>query len=68
MPIWLFKLLAYATFNQEWKSAATLMAYYDKFGEEGSPAEANQLLGQPTTTLADWCAQQKTNPTPPTPK
>lgn len=67
MPIWLFKLLAYVTFNKEWKSVASLMAYYDKFGEEGSPAEANHLLGQPTTTLTTWFAQQKANQTPSSP-
>jgi uncharacterized protein YbjT (DUF2867 family) len=65
MPIWLFKLLAYATFNTEWKSVASLMTYYDKFGEEGSPAEANKLLGQPTTTLAAWSKQSQTSTSAP---
>ena len=33
---------------------AELMAYFEKVGEMGDPAEANQLLGAPLTTLAAW--------------
>jgi len=42
------------TFNTEWKSMSTLMRHYEKWGEDGSPEEANRLLGAPTITLNDW--------------
>ena len=29
--------------------------YSEKVAEEGDPAEANALLGAPTTTLEQWC-------------
>jgi uncharacterized protein YbjT (DUF2867 family) len=44
-------------FNSEWKSMATLMKHYEKYGEDGSPEEANRLLGAPQLTLQKWCEQ-----------
>lgn len=44
------------TFNTEWKSMATLMRHYEKWGEDGSPEEANRLLGAPRVTLKEWLA------------
>jgi hypothetical protein len=38
---------------------AELMAYFQQAGEPGDPAEADVLLGAPTTTLEAWIAQQK---------
>jgi uncharacterized protein YbjT (DUF2867 family) len=60
MPIWLAKLLGIVTRNEMLKFAAGMMAYFDKVGELGDPTEANDLLGAPTTTLADWIRQQQT--------
>ena len=48
-------ILGALTFNTEWKSMATLMEHYERHGEDGSPEEANRLLGRPTTTLKKWC-------------
>lgn len=42
------------TFNTKWKSMATLMRHYEKWGEDGSPEEANRLLGAPRVTLSKW--------------
>jgi uncharacterized protein YbjT (DUF2867 family) len=47
------------TFNPEWTGMATLMQHYERWGEDGSPEEANRLLGAPTTRLQDWCEKQK---------
>lgn len=33
---------------------AEMMASFDAVGELGDPAEANAILGAPTTTLAQW--------------
>lgn len=45
------------TFNTGWKSMATLMKHYENWGEDGSPEEANRLLGAPKVTLREWLAQ-----------
>ena len=36
-----------------------MMAYFDQAGEGGDPAEANRLLGGPSTTLDEWLAEHK---------
>lgn len=36
-----------------------IMRYFSKVQETGDPAEANELLGAPTTTLEQWCAAQR---------
>jgi hypothetical protein len=38
---------------------AEMMAYFEKVGEPGDPAEANQLLGAPETTLDQWITQHR---------
>ncbi len=42
------------TFNVEWKGMAVLMKHYENWGEDGSPEEANRLLGAPRVTLQEW--------------
>jgi hypothetical protein len=59
MPIWLVKLLAAIAHNQELKSAGELMAYFDKVGEGSNLANANRMLGTPTTTLDNWLERRK---------
>ena len=59
MPIWLAKVIATVTRNEQLKFAATLFAFFDKAGEMGDPTEANQLLGAPTTTLDAWIEERK---------
>jgi NADH dehydrogenase len=59
MPIWLAKLMGIITRNEGLKFASGLMAYFDKVGELGDPAEANRLLGAPTTTLPLWMERRK---------
>ncbi len=51
----LLYLLGALSFNTEWKSMATLMVHYERHGEDGSPEEANRLLGAPEIGLEDWC-------------
>jgi uncharacterized protein YbjT (DUF2867 family) len=59
MPIWSAKVMAVLTRNQGLKFAGDLMAYFDKMGEMGDPAEANHLLGAPRITLDDWMKQRQ---------
>ncbi len=52
-------LLGTLTFNTEWKSMATLMTHYEKWGEDGTPEEANRLLGAPKISLKEWCESKR---------
>jgi len=54
-------VLGLLTFNTEWKSMATLMGHYERHGEDGSPDEANRLLGAPKITLKEWCEKNKSS-------
>ncbi len=59
MPVDTARAIAKSTGNQMLGFFAELMAYFDQVGEMGDPAEANQLLGAPTTTLDAWIEQRK---------
>ena len=59
MPIWLLSLIGKVSFNRDLQFIAELMRFFDKVGEGGDPAEANELLGAPTTTLEQWCEAQR---------
>jgi NADH dehydrogenase len=59
MPIWLAKVMGTLTGNKTLKFAAGLMDYFDKIGEMGDPAETNEILGGPTTTLDAWIKQRQ---------
>jgi uncharacterized protein YbjT (DUF2867 family) len=50
----MLSILGALSFNTEWKSISTLMGHYERHGEDGSPEEANRLLGAPTITLKEW--------------
>ena len=58
MPIEMARSVADSTGNKMLGFFTELMAYFQKVGETGDPAEANEILGAPTTTLAEWIAQR----------
>ena len=59
VPIWLMRLIGRLTFDVEARQAARWMSFYERVGDDyGDPAEANALLGAPTTTLRQWCKNQ----------
>jgi uncharacterized protein YbjT (DUF2867 family) len=62
MPIAAARATAQSTGNQMLGYFAELMAYFEKVGEMGDPAEANRLLGAPATTLDDWFAELAAEP------
>ncbi|MBI5943380.1 MAG: NAD(P)H-binding protein [Chloroflexi bacterium] len=51
-------LMGTLTFNTEWKSMSTLMGHYERWGEDGSPEEANRLLGAPQINVREWVAKK----------
>lgn len=59
VPIWLVSLMGKVSFNSELKFIAELMRFFEKTDEGGNPAEANKLLGTPTTTLEQWCENRR---------
>jgi uncharacterized protein YbjT (DUF2867 family) len=59
MSTQMLAVLGALTFNTEWKGMAVLMKHYENWGEDGSPDEANRLLGAPTTTLKEWCEKNR---------
>lgn len=61
MKLWQAQLIAKWTGRKELADATRLIAYFDKVGELGDPAEANELLGAPSITLDEWCLMQKNN-------
>ena len=58
IPLWLLSLGATLTRSASLKDEAQFMKYMEQVQEVGSPDEANQLLGTPATTLAEWCQAQ----------
>ena len=58
MPFWLVNLLAAFTRSPELKSVGAMMSYFEKVGELGDPAEANDLLGAPEVTLGRWLERE----------
>lgn len=59
VPIDAARGMAAASGNEMLQYFAEIMAYFDQAGELGDPAEANQLLGAPTTTLDAWIQGRK---------
>ncbi len=49
------RLIARLTFRAGLLEATRLIAYFDRVGEPGDPAETNALYGAPATTLETWC-------------
>lgn len=62
LPIWLARLSAILTGNEERRFGVALMAYFEKVGEPGDPTEANRLLGAPSITLDDWLTEYQPMP------
>jgi uncharacterized protein YbjT (DUF2867 family) len=58
LPVAAARAQAEASGNQMLGFMADMMAYFDEAGELGDPAEANRILGGPTTTIAQWLASR----------
>jgi hypothetical protein len=60
LKVWQARLIAKLTRNPTFGAAAALIGYFDTTEEHGDPAEADALLGAPTTTLDEWIRRQRT--------
>lgn len=54
LPIWMASLMATLFRVQDLAEALPFIRYAERVREEGDPAEANALLGAPTTTIEEW--------------
>jgi uncharacterized protein YbjT (DUF2867 family) len=57
--VWLGRVLPRTPRRTELKDALPYFRYWETVHEGGDPTEANTLLGAPTTTLEQWCQQEK---------
>ncbi len=63
IPFWMASLIASLSRDKTLQAALPFFRYSEKVSEAGDPAEANALLGAPTTTLEQWCRQHATRDT-----
>ena len=59
MPLWSMRILDRTVQRGQLRGTSGLMRALQQSGERGDPTEANQLLGAPSTTLAEWCRQRQ---------
>jgi uncharacterized protein YbjT (DUF2867 family) len=58
VPFWLLRLVARIQGNELMQRGVEMVAYLERVGERGDPAEADALLGAPQTTLDRWLRWQ----------
>ena len=64
VPFWMLTLIAaFPGRTKLRRIGLPLMRYFSNVKERGDSAEADTLLGKPTTTLAQWCGARKAQPT-----
>ncbi len=59
ISFFMLRVMAFVFRKPEMKSVIPLMSYFIKTPEHGDPAEANRILGEPTTSIAEWATEQK---------
>lgn len=59
MPIWLMRLMALFSKDQQLKGAVEMMAYFEKVGEGSRAPQAGCVLGTPQTSLERWFELRK---------
>jgi uncharacterized protein YbjT (DUF2867 family) len=56
--LWVLSVVAALAHARTLKAVVALMRYFDGQPEHGDPAEADRILGAPTTTLEAWCQER----------
>ena len=59
IPLWVMSVLDTLFLGKQMRRTVQMMQVLQHYGEFGDPSEANRLLGAPTTTLREWCEQQR---------
>ena len=58
VPLFFLGIMARLTRNALLGDVTRLMRYFERAREGGDPTETNALLGAPSTTLEEWCAER----------
>ena len=58
IPFWMASIIAGLSRDKTLQAVLPFFRYSEAVAEAGDPAEANALLGAPTTTLEQWCKLQ----------
>ena len=59
LPLWFMRMIDTMFLHRKLHDTLQLMALMQQVGERGDRAEANRVLGAATTTLRQWCEQQR---------
>lgn len=59
IPTGMLKFIGFITGNKELREIAAMFKYFETTKEEGSPEEANLLLGKPIISLDNWLKSLK---------
>ena len=59
VPFWFANILALLINKPDFKFFISIMKYFETHSEEGDPAEANEMLGKPQTTIGDFASNYK---------
>jgi hypothetical protein len=62
VPFWLAWTIDILGRQADLHAALPILRYAETVGKEEDPAEANALLGAPTTTLEEWSRKQVIGP------
>jgi hypothetical protein len=59
IPFWMLQVMALMPGGRELRRVGLpLMRYFSRVPETGDPAEADAMLGAPSTTVQAWCRQR----------
>ena len=59
MPLWFMSIVDALFMRGQLRSTIQLMRVMQRVGERGDPADTNEVLGAPSTTLPQWCERQR---------
>ena len=59
LPLWFMRMIDTMFLQRKLHDTLKLMALMGRVGERGDPTETNRVLGAATTTLRQWCEQQR---------
>lgn len=63
-PLWLLKIIAFLTKNQQLKALIPIFEYFETTEEVGYSLATELMLGKPATTLKWWLDQDRLNTVP----
>ena len=59
MPLWFMFIIDKLFLRGKMRDTLQIMQLLERFGDVGDASETNRLLGTPTTTVRQWCEEQR---------